>query len=100
MSIGEIVGLILAGLFGSGSFIALIVFAIKAQIHKQIAPYKKTVSNLETKVTLFEQSHDTIIELIRDIPNQIDKKIASREELVNKDIGFLKERLDSKQDKI
>jgi len=73
MSIGEILGLIIVGVFGSGGIIALIVFAIKAQIHKQIAPYKKTVSNLETKVTLFEQSHDTIIELLEKIESSQDK---------------------------
>jgi len=80
--------------------VTLVIIAVKATVYKITSPLKDRVSELETKMTLFEQSHDTIIELIRDIPNQIDKKIASREELVNKDIGFLKERLDSKQDKI
>lgn len=92
-------GLVIAGIFSSGGLIALVIFAIKAQVHKQTSPLKDRVSNLEKNMTLIEQSHETIIELIKDIPNQIDKKIASREELVNKDIGFLKERLDSKQDK-
>ena len=80
-------GVLIAIFFGSGGIIALIVFSIKAQVHKQMSPFKEKIITLETKMTLFEQSHDTIIELLEKIdksqgliPEQIDAKIKAREE--------------------
>jgi len=82
------VGALIAIIFGGGGIITLIVFSIKAQVHKQMSPFKEKITTLETKMTLFEKSHDTIIELLEKIdksqgliPDQIDAKIKAREEV-------------------
>lgn len=75
--------------------VTLVIIAVKATVYKITSPLKDRVSELETKMTLFEQSHDTIIELLEKIdrsqskiPEQIDEKIKSREEFF--DLKYVK----------
>lgn len=70
-------------------------FLVKALIHKTNAPLKDRVEQLENKMTVIEESHKTIIELLKDIqtkqdsiPAEIDKKIKSREEIF--DLKYVK----------
>ena len=88
----------------------LIVLALRGEIlskvNKKIEPVQEKVNELEMDMISFKESsktiiesHKTIIELIKNIPEDIDKKIETREKLYDKDIDFLKQRLDSKQDK-
>jgi len=83
-----------------GGIVVLIIVAVKATVYKITAPLRTEVMEIKSKMTLIEQSHKTIVELIDRLPDLIDEKIKGREELVNKDIEYLKERLSSKQDKI
>jgi len=80
-----------------GAVLGFAAFLVKALIHKTNAPLKIRVEELEKQMTAIEESHKTIIELLKDIqtkqetiPTEIDKKIKSREEIF--DLKYVKKK--------
>jgi len=83
----------------AGAVIGLMIFAIKALIHKTVAPLKNELDNMVGKMTVVEKNYVSLLEEIRKLPDTIDEKAKSREALFNLELKHLKEDLDKKQDK-
>jgi uncharacterized protein YoxC len=79
--------------------IPLLIFAIKALVHKTVSPLRAELDNMVGKMTVVESNYVALLEEIRKLPDAIDAKIKAREEIVTMKIDHLKEDLDKKQDK-
>ena len=92
----EVLGLI-AGVVVPLSLLA--AFIIKALIHKTVSPLKEKLNNVEGRMTLVESNYISLLDAIQKLPDTIDDKAKSREELFNLEIAHIKADLDKKQDK-
>ena len=79
--------------------IALVVFGIKALIHKTVSPMKVQINKVEGRMTIVETNYVSLMEAIQKLPEQLDMKIKAREELFNLELKHIKGDLDKKQDK-
>jgi hypothetical protein len=82
------------------AIIGLVVFGIKALIHKTVSPMKVQLNKVEGRMTLVETNYVSLLEAIQKLPEQLDAKIKAREELFNLELKHIKGDLDKKQDRI